>query len=77
MRRFDPVSGPCKYSLSVPLTFTFPGRTIPERVVWTVRFNTSHGGYEPIVSTLGSQPCNSTDEGCGYDHLNVGHLSYP
>ena len=77
MRWFDTVSGTCKYSLSVPLTFTFAGETLPDTVVWTVQFNTSHAGYAPIVSTLGSQPCNSTDEGCGYDHLNVGYRDYP
>jgi hypothetical protein len=78
-RWFDTVSETCKYSLSVPLTFTFPAGTTftsGQDVIWTVQFNTSHGGYAPIVSTLGSQGCNALEQGCGYDSLNVGTLNY-
>jgi len=77
MRWFDTVSQTCKYSRSVPLTFTFAGQTLPASVVWTVQFDTSHAGYQPIVSTLGSQACNATAQGCGYDALNVGTKTYP
>jgi hypothetical protein len=77
MRWFDTVSQTCKYSRSVPLTFTFAGQTLPASVVWTVQFDTSHAGYQPIVSTLGSQACNATAQGCGYDALNVGTKNYP
>ena len=80
MRWYDTVSDTCKYSLSVPLTFTFPTAptfTSGQDVIWTVQFNTSHGGYNPIVSTLGSQTCNTVSQGCGYDSLNVGTLNYP
>jgi hypothetical protein len=72
---FDPVSGACNNSVSVPLTFTFPGaQTLPSEVVWTVKFNTSHEGYYPIGE---GNPCNSAPGGCGYDSLNVGAKSYP
>jgi hypothetical protein len=80
MRWYDGVSQTCKYSLSDPLTFTFPSAptfTSGQDVIWTVQFNTSHGGYAPIVSTLGSQACNAVEQGCGYDSLNVGTLNYP
>jgi hypothetical protein len=72
---FDAVSGACNNSVSVPLTFNFPGtQTLPNTVVWTVKFNTSHEGYNPIGE---GNPCNSAPGGCGYDSLNVGAKSYP
>jgi hypothetical protein len=76
-RFMDPVSGQCNYSLSVPLTFTFaPGTTFTngQDVVWTVQFNTTHYGYNPIGE---GEPCFGTNPGCGYDSLNVGAKSYP
>lgn len=75
MSRGDPTTAACdgstpsrrrrKYSLSVPLTFTFPTHQFADGqdVIWTVQFNTSHGGYAPIVSTLGSQACNALEQG--------------
>ena len=73
----DAVSGQCVYSLSVPLTFTFPAGTTftsGQEVVWTVQFNTTHAGYSPIGEAT---PCFPTNPGCGYDSLNVGAKSYP
>jgi hypothetical protein len=67
----DPVSGVCNNSVSVPITFAFAGQTVPSTVVWTVRFNTSTEGYNPIG------PCPNSDPGCGWDSLNVGAKSYP
>ena len=74
----DPVSGQCNYSLSVPLTFTFPNTTFAsgQDVVWTVQFNTSHGGYAPIVTNLPPEGCIVLAQGCGYDSLNVGTKTY-
>lgn len=74
----NPVSGLCSYSLSVPLTFTFPNHTFTsgQDVVWTVQFNTSHAGYAPIVTNLPAEPCILLDQGCGYDSLNVGAKTY-
>jgi hypothetical protein len=75
---FDPVSGVCNNSLSVPITFTFPpGTTFTngQHVVWTVAFNTTHYGYTPIGE---STTCfMSGNPGCGYDSLNVGAKSFP
>ncbi len=72
----DPVSGLCNYSLSVPLTFAFAGQTLPDTVVWTVQFNTTHGGYSPIGE---GEACaaGGVAPGCGYDSLNVGAKTYP
>jgi hypothetical protein len=67
----DPVSGVCNNSVSVPITFAFAGQTVPSTVVWTIRFNTSTEGYNPIG------PCPNSDPGCGWDSLNVGAKSYP
>jgi hypothetical protein len=69
--RFLNGAGQCVYSRSVPLTFNFAGQTLPSTVVWTVEFNTSTEGYNPIG------PCGNSNPGCGYDSLNVGALSYP
>lgn len=74
-RWFDPVSGECKYSLSVPLTFTFGGQTLPNTVVWTVQFNTTHGGYSPIGEATTCFDSGAA-RGCGYDSLNVGTKTY-
>ena len=75
--RFLNGAGQCVYSKSVPLTFNFGGQTLPSTVVWTVQFDTSNYGYDPIVPNLGAQPCNALARGCGYDSLNVGAKSYP
>src|SRR4029453_1522595 len=76
-RWFDPVSGACNNSLSVPLTFPFPAtQPLPSTVVWTVQFNTSNYGYNPIVPNMGAQLCNAFPQGCGYDSLNVGAKTY-
>jgi hypothetical protein len=42
-------------------------------VVWTVQFNTTHAGYNPIGEAT---TCFPTNPGCGYDSLNVGAKSY-
>ncbi len=74
--RFLNGAGQCVYSLSVPLTFTFPAGTTftnGQEVVWTVQFNTTHAGYAPIGEAT---TCFPTNPGCGYDSLNVGAKSY-
>ena|GEM_PF-3506767 len=46
---------------------------LPDRVIWSVQYNTSSSGYAPI----GVAPCSTESGGCGYDTLNVGAFSYP
>ena len=83
--RFLNEYGHCVFSKSVPLTFdsftintdNYPsGHTFAagEQVIWTVSFNTTHAGFNPIGE---SASCFSTDQGCGYDSLNVGTFTYP
>lgn len=78
-RWFNPFAnggaGGCQYSVSTVLTFIFPtGITLPDNLIWTVAFNTTHYGPSPIGE---SASCFSTDPGCGYDSLNVGAKTYP
>ena len=76
-RRLAPGGGACQNSLATKLTFDFSGQnvTLPAdgKVVWTVAFDTSTAGYNPI----GVQPCSATDPGCPYDSLNVGVMTFP
>jgi hypothetical protein len=72
---FNTVSGKCQYSISTLLTFTFPsGTTLPSQVIWTVAYNTSTAGYAPLGT---GNACNALDQGCPYDSLNVGVMTYP
>ena len=66
--------GKCQDSIVTVLTFTFTTPvTLPDQVVWTVEFNTTGSGPDPV----GPAPCNSSPAGCPYDALNVGAKTYP
>ena len=41
---------------------------IPDDVIVSLAYNTTHYGYSPIGE---SAPCYSSSGGCGYDALNV------
>ncbi len=70
---FNPVAGRCQYSISKVLTFNFSlGITLPDQVIWTVAYNTTHSGYTPIPGA----PCTITPPGCPYDSLNVGLMTF-
>lgn len=69
-----PGGGACQNSIGTVLTFTFPaGTTLPDQVIWTVAFNTSTAGHNPI----GTATCQTDPGGCPYDSLNVGDKTYP
>lgn len=72
---FNPVSGKCQNSVSVERTFDFtaPSVTLPDNVVWTVAFNTTHYGAAPIGELV---PCFSSSGGCPYDSFNVGAWTF-
>ncbi|UXY28755.1 hypothetical protein [Streptomyces sp. HUAS TT20] len=71
----NPSTNQCVNSISAPLTFSFPaGTALPSQVIWTVAFNTTHYGANPIGE---GAPCFSTSQGCPYDSLNVGAETYP
>ncbi|MEV6315345.1 hypothetical protein [Streptomyces sp. NPDC051776] len=70
----NPATNQCVNSIAAPLTFTFPaGTSLPSQVIWTVAFNTTHYGYNPIGE---GAACFSTPLGCPYDSLNVGANTY-
>ena len=50
------------------ITFNFSPILLPTTVIWSVVYNTSQYGPSPY----GTQPCESTLQGCPYDSLNVG-----
>jgi hypothetical protein len=49
------------------------GVTLPEHVIWTVKYNTTHYGPAPI----GEAAACFKASGCGYDSLNIGVESFP
>lgn len=75
---YDPASGQCVNSLSVPITFTGfdPPITLEagDQVIWAVAFNTTHYGYTPIGE--GTECFIAGNPGCGWDSLNVGTKTY-
>lgn len=75
---FNNVTGTCVRSRTVLIPFDFSAGLEGEvpadgKVIWTVTFNTTHYGYNPIGEAA---KCFTEDGGCGYDSLNVGTKSY-
>jgi hypothetical protein len=64
----------CYNGLPQTVKMAMPNATLPDNVIWTVQYNTSHYGPTPIGE---SAPCYTTSGGCGYDSLNVGINSFP
>ena len=62
----------CYHGLAHNISWDLGGRsvTLPDKVIVTVMYNTSHHGYQPIGE---GAFCYST--GCGYDSLNVALMS--
>ena len=60
------------FSQTVTMTFAGPAVTLPNQVIWSVAYNTTHAGYVPVTE---SAACYATSGGCGYDSLNVGAFS--
>ncbi len=66
--RPDSVS-PCVSGKATLVTFDALSVPIPDEVILTVAYNTTHYGAAPIGE---SAACFTADGGCGYDSLNVG-----
>jgi hypothetical protein len=74
--------GKCQNSIGVVLTFNGftppgggPAPTLPDTVVWTVAFSTTHYGNPPVgenTTCFMSVQANDQNPGCPYDSLNVG-----
>ncbi|MCU1401006.1 MAG: hypothetical protein JWN62_4115, partial [Acidimicrobiales bacterium] len=66
-------AGKCYGGVAAPVTFTFPGNTVlPDRVVWSVGFNTSQYGKNPVGT---GTACFAANDTCPYDSLNVGSFT--
>lgn len=64
---FDAAATACRNGFAFPVTFSFPTEVVlPDRVIWSVAYDTSNYGKSPIGVTC----LPSTN--CGYDSLNVG-----
>ena len=72
---FNPVVGACKPQIPTVLTFDFTSKnvTLPDEVIWTVAFNTTHYGAHPIDE---GAACFTESGGCPYDSFNVGAQTY-
>jgi hypothetical protein len=71
---FDASANACYDGFAHRLTIDFAGGTpLPDEVIWTVAFNTTSAGANPI----GPAPCFSTPQGCAYNWLNVGAQTFP
>ena len=64
----------CLNGKAFKISFDLNGTTLPDNVIISVAYNTSHYGYSPIG---GANACNSTPQGCPYDSLNVGTSPAP
>ena len=64
----------CESKIRQLLTFTMPAVQLPNQVIWTVAFNTTHYGANPIGENT---VCFASAPGCGYDSLNVATMTYP
>jgi hypothetical protein len=64
----------CYNGFAQTVEMNLPDVTLPDQVIWTVKYNTSHFGPAPIGQ---STDCYGTSNGCGYDSLNVGAESFP
>ncbi|HMA39328.1 MAG TPA: hypothetical protein VKP10_04585 [Gemmatimonadales bacterium] len=73
---FNPVVDACKPQIPTVLTFDFTSKnvTLPDEVIWTVAFNTTHYGAAPIGQ---GAACFTGPGGCPYDSFNVGAQTYP
>jgi hypothetical protein len=63
----------CYNGLAQTIKLSFTGATLTDQVIWSVAFNTTTAGYDPI----GPAACSTSSGGCPYDSLNVGTFSFP
>jgi hypothetical protein len=74
-RWYDRRSGRCEDGIAQVVTFRFDGRTVlPQRVIWTLAFDTTHYGRRPLGERT---RCFTSRGGCGYDTLGVGARAFP
>jgi parallel beta-helix repeat protein len=59
----------CYNGFATPVSFNLAGLTLPDTVIVSVAFNTTHYGDSPFGE---GTACFTSSAGCGYDSLNVG-----
>lgn len=65
---YDAKSKTCFNGLATNIVFDIsPSLTVPNSVVYGIAYNTTDAGYNPY----GTQACNTSSGGCGYDSLNI------
>jgi hypothetical protein len=64
----------CYNGFAQTIEMNLPDVTLPDQVIWTVKYNTTHNGEVPVGPTAA---CFTASGGCGYDSLNVGAESLP
>jgi hypothetical protein len=62
-------NGVCSHGLPVNVTFNLGDTVVPDQAIWSVAYNTSDYGAHPYGDATA---CHATNEGCGYDSLNLG-----
>ncbi|WP_049573570.1 hypothetical protein [Streptomyces sp. SBT349] len=74
-RWYDAATDTCNFGIAEAVAFDFGATTVlPDEVIWTVAFNTSGFGADPIGT---GTACYASPEGCPYDVLNVGAQTFP
>lgn len=64
----------CSNGLATPITFDRFSVALPDAVIVTLAYNTTHYGYAPVGD---GAACYTESGGCGYDSLNVAVTSPP
>jgi hypothetical protein len=64
----------CYNGFAQTIEMNLPDVALPDKVIWTVKYNTTHYGDAPVGPTAA---CYTASGGCGYDALNVGAESFP
>jgi hypothetical protein len=71
-RWYNKVDHTCYNGFAQTFKASFAGEDLTEGIIWSVAYNTTHYGYDPIGE---QESCFTSSGGCGYDSLNVGAFS--
>jgi hypothetical protein len=64
---YDRKEGACYHGYATKITLPLKLAKLPEKAIISIAYNTSNYGAQPQYP----QPCNSEEQGCPYDSLNV------
>ncbi len=66
---YDKGTATCYNGMAFTVSMRLGSADLPDRVILSVAYNTTHSGYDPIGE---STECFTSSGGCPYDALNVG-----